>query len=187
MKHLLLGLLLLPLGGLAQQAPAWGGGVGVGNGLEAHLGRQQGRWLALGRARYRWWGPSEGPGSSFLDDVNTKARQLEVAAMAGYGLPLGRAFLYGSAGLSYLYGRQLGDYRYAVAHGGLTGSHTYYFAYRDYQALGLPLEVGLLLPARPSRLVRFGLAFQANFNPERPLYCGMLTIWQGRFGRAATL
>lgn len=156
--------------------------MGVGNGVEAHLGRQQGHWLVLGRVRYRWWGPSSGPGSNFLDDVNTKARQLEVAAMAGYGLPLGGTYLYGGTGLSYLNGRQLGDYRYAAAYGGLGSAHTYYFAYRDYQALGLPLEVGLLLPER--RQARFGLAFQANFNPERTLYCGMLTLWLGHFGEA---
>lgn len=184
MKHLYpLLLLLLPLGGLAQEAPAWGGGVGIGNGVEAHLGRQQRGWLALGRVRYRWWGPSSGPGSSLLDGVNTKARQLEVAAMAGYGLPVGGTLFYGGTGLSYLAGRQLGEYRYAVAHGGAVSSRTYYFAYRDYQALGLPLEIGWLAP--PRKGARFGVAFQANFNPERTLYCGMLTMWMGRFAEDA--
>lgn len=185
MKHLYLyWLLLLPLGARAQAAPAWGGGVGVGNGLEAHVGRQQHGWLALARVRYRWWGPGSGPGSAFLDNMNTRNRQVEVAAMAGYGLPLGRTLLYGGTGLSYLYGRHLGEYRYAAAYSGPLGSRTYYYAYRDYQALGLPLEVSWLTP--PRRQARLGLAFQANFNPERTLYCGMLTLWLGHFGEAAT-
>ncbi|NML68083.1 hypothetical protein HHL22_23030 [Hymenobacter sp. RP-2-7] len=184
MKHLYLLLCLLPLGSLAQNAPAWGGGVGVGNGVEVHAGRQQRGWLALARVRYRWWRPGSGPGSSFLDDVNTKSRQLEVAAMAGYGVPLGRTLLYGGTGLSYLYGRHLGDCRYTAAYSGLVGSRTYYYAYRDYQALGLPLEIGWLSP--PRQQARLGLAFQANFNPERTLFGGMLTLWLGHFGDTVT-
>lgn len=177
---------LLPLTGLAQAtgAPTWGGGVGVGNGIEAHVGRQQQRWLLLGRARYRWWGPASGPGAAFFDEVNTRSRQMEVAALWGYGQPLGRALLYGAAGLSYLNGRQLGEYRYAVRQSGLLGRTAYYFSYRNYQALGVPVEIGLLSPAN-RRSARVGLAFQGNFNPEKTLYCSMLTVWLGNFGGAA--
>lgn len=177
-------LLAMPLAGLAQ-APElnWGGGVAVGLGLEAHAGAQRAGWLALGRMRYRWWGPSSGPGASWLDDRNTSSRQLEVAVLGGYGLPLGRGLLYGGLGLGYLHGRQLGEFRYAVAQNTLFGNKSYYFAYRDYQALGLPVELGIL--TRPWQGVRAGVAFQADFNPEKPLYCALLTCWLGRFGQAA--
>lgn len=184
MKQLLLLALVLPLRSLAQSGPAWGGGVGLGNGIEAHVGRQQGGWLALGRVRYRWWGPADGPGSHFFDRMDTRSRQVEVAALAGYGLPLGRQLVYGAAGLGYLNGRALGEYRYATTESGVLGSTTYYYSYRSYQALGLPVEVGLLLPQLRGGQFRLGVAFQANFNPEKTLYCGMLTCWLGRFGSA---
>ena len=172
----------MPLAGLAQTlAPTWGGGLGVGNGVVAHLAYQRPGWSPLARARYRWWGPSSGPGSSFLDATNTNSHQLELGALGVYRLPVGRGLLYGGLGISYLKGRQLGDYRYAVQQTGVLGSTTYYYSYRDYQALGLPVEVSLLTPSRKN--VRFGLAFQANFNPEKTLYCGMLTFWLGAFGR----
>jgi hypothetical protein len=178
-------IFIMLMAGLAQTASAqaaWGGGIGVGNGLEAHVGRQQQRWLLLGRVRYRWWGPSSGPGSSFFDNLDTRSRQTEVAALGGYGLPLGPTLVYGAAGLSYLNGRQLGEYRYALTQSGLFGSNTYYYSFRSYQAVGLPIEIGML--ARTYRDVRFGLVFQANFNPEKTLYCGMLTCWLGKFGRS---
>ncbi|MGI4833661.1 MAG: hypothetical protein ACRYFK_09395 [Janthinobacterium lividum] len=173
----------MPLASLAQSpAPAWGGGVALGNGLEAHVGAQRQGWLLLGRARYRWWGPRSGPGASWLDDRNTSSRQVELAALGGYGLPLKQGLLYGGLGLGYLNGRQLGDYRYAIAQNSLLGTSTYYFAYRNYQALGLPVELGVLTGPRYGG--RLGLAFQANFNPEKTLYCGLLTLWLGRFGQA---
>ncbi|QKG51648.1 hypothetical protein [Hymenobacter sp. BRD67] len=94
---------------------------------------------------------------------------------------MGHALLYGATGLSYLNGRQLGDYRYAVTQSGILSTKTYYYSYRNYQALGLPVEIGVLM--RPHRSgVRFGLAFQADFNPEKTLYCGMFTCWLGKFG-----
>ena len=180
----LLLLLGMPLAGLAQTlAPAWGGGLGVGNGVEAHAGYQRPGWSPLARVRYHWRGPAAGPGSGWLDDTNTDSRQLEVAALGVYTISLGKKLLYGGLGVSYLNGRQLGDYRYTVRQSGLLGSATYYYSYRDYQALGLPVEVSLLSGSRSN--VRLGLSFQANFNPEKTQYCGMLTFWLGAFGRPA--
>lgn len=178
--------LLLTLGpavALAQttEVPKWSGGLGLGNGIEVHAGRQQGRWLLLGRVRYKVWGVSSGPGSAWQDGINPHSHQVEVAALGGYALPLGKETLYGAAGLSYLNGRQLGEFRYSINQNSLLGSVTYYYAYRDYQALGLPLEVGLLT-SRLNIRTRVGLALQANLNPEQPVYCVLLTFWLGDAG-----
>lgn len=180
-------LVLLPTAALAQQAapasgPAWDGGVGVGNGVEAHVGYQRGPWRLQGRAVGKWWGAASGPGTGLFTNTNVRSRQLEAAVLAVYCQPLGRSQLYGGLGLGYLNGRELGDFRYATTESGFFGSTTYYYAYRSYQALGLPVEVGLQLP-RFSNQSRFGLAFEGNFNPEKNMYCGMLTYWFGGFGR----
>lgn len=178
---------LLPSLALAQAAagaPAstWGGGLGFGNGLELHGDYQTaGHLLLLGRARYKWWGPSSGPGVGQVEHSNTSSRQTEIAALAVYGLPVGRSLLYGAAGVAYVAGRQLGEYRYSTLSNGLASSDaTYYYAYRSYQALGLPVEIGFRAP--PLRGLRLGLAGQANFNPEHSVYCVLLTLWADRLG-----
>lgn len=180
-------LALLPL--TAAQRPAdpppaspearWGLGAGVGNGLAVQGGYYGPRLLVLGRLRTKWWGPDTEPKANLTgDEVNTRSRQTEAAVLLGYPLPVGRALLYGGTGLAYVVGRQLGDYRYSIRrNGGLTTDATHYYAYRDYQALGLPLELGLLsAPIRKSR-TRLGLTVQANLNPEQPVYCVLLTVW----------
>lgn len=162
----------------------WSGGLGVGNGLELHANYQtDGHLLLLGRARYKWWGPSSGPSSGLLDQLNTRSRQVEVAALAGYGVPVGRGRLYATAGLAYVLGRQLNGYRYATyASGFLSSDATYYYAYRRYQALGLPLEASFLAPPL-ARGPRLGLAFQANLTPEQSVYCVLLTLGFSSWGR----
>ncbi len=180
---------LLPLGALAQNPPtspsppAWGGGLAVGNALEAHVGAQRQSWVALGRVRYNWWGPSSGPGSSLFDNINTRSRQLEVAALVGYSRPLGRGSGYGAIGVSYLRGRQLGEYSYSVDKSGLLNKPSYFFSYRRYQALGLPLEIGALTPPN-QRGARASVALQANLNPEKPIYCLLIGFWIGNFGKS---
>lgn len=180
----------LPLASQAQvptAGPAWAGGLGLGNGVEIHVARTQQRLLLLGRARYKVWGPEAGPGSAFslLQTLNTRSQQAELAALAGGSLPLGRALAYGAAGVGYVAGRQLGEYRYSVQTNSFLGEATHYYAYRDYQALGVPLEAGLLLPESKKRPVRLGLAFQANLNPEHSAYCALLTFWFGHVGPAS--
>lgn len=149
----------------------------MGNGLELHATYQtNSHLLLLGRVRYKWWGPNSGPGSGLLDQLNSRSRQTEVAALANYGVPVGRSRVYAAAGLAYVAGRQLGDYRYTTyASGFLSGDATYYHAYRRYQALALPLEAGYLAPAF-ARAPRPGLAFQADLNPEHSVYCVLLTL-----------
>lgn len=139
--------------------------------------------MALSRARYRWWGPSSGSGSNLLDELNTRSRQWEVAALADYSLPLGRGLGYVAAGLGYVRGRQLGEYRYATSRGRLITSNTYYYSYRSYQAVGLPLEIGALTPPN-HRGTRASLALQAGFNPEKPIYCVLIGFWVGNFGKS---
>lgn len=179
----------LPLASQAQvpiAGPTWAGGFGLGNGVEIHVARTQQRLLLLGRARYKVWGPESGPGSAFglLQTLNTRSQQAELAALAGSSLPLGRTMAYGAAGVGYVAGRQLGEYRYSVQTNSILGEATHYYAYRDYQALGVPLEAGLLLPESKKRPVRLGLAFQANLNPEHSVYCALLTFWFGHVGPA---
>jgi len=74
-----------------------------------------------------------------FDDINTRSRQLEVASLVGHSRSLGR-------GLSYLRGRQLDEYSYSVNKESLLNSTSYFFFYRDYQAIGLPLKIGALPP-----------------------------------------
>lgn len=183
-KCLLLGL--LPLTAAAQSGTAplpaaarWGLGIGVGNGLELHGGYYGRHLLAFGRLRGKWWGPESGPKSSvFGDDINTHSKQLEVAALVGYPLAVGRSTFYGAAGLAYLDGRELGQYRYTLRSSGLLSTDgTHYYSYHDYRALGLPLEIGYLSPAFGNGELRLGVAGQADFNPERTVYCVLLTLW----------
>lgn len=179
---------LLPGLSLAQTTPVSSAaphsfrvGVGVGNGVELHGGYSQRRLLAYGRLRGKWWGPTNGPKANWLgDDINTRSWQAEAAALLGYPLPVGRALVYGAAGLAYVRGRQLGEYRYSIRrNGGLVTNAEHFYAYRDYQALGVPLEVGVLLPPLGPGQLRLGLAGQANLNPQHSVYCLLLTIWSG--------
>ncbi|ALW86414.1 hypothetical protein AUC43_15770 [Hymenobacter sedentarius] len=191
MRFRYLPALLLSLAARAQSAAplpapaspgAWGGGIGIGNGLEIHADYLKGHLLLVGRSRYKWWGPQEGPGSSnLLQNFNTRSRQTEVAALAGYGLPVGRGLAYAAAGVGYVAGRELGAYCYTIRSNNFFSNDTHYYAYRSYQAIGVPLEVGLLTPGT-KRGLGIGLAFQTNLNPEKSVYCLLLTFWGGQLG-----
>ncbi|MBF9237983.1 hypothetical protein I2I05_11315 [Hymenobacter sp. BT683] len=162
----------------------WDGGVGIGNGIEIHGGYLSNHFLLLGRTRYKWWRPDSGPGSTGLfRQFNTRSRQTEVAALAGYSMPLSGTLLYAGAGVGYVTGRQLGEYRYTLRGNALIGGDTHYYAYRRYQAIGLPLEAGILFPA-PKFKPSFGVTFQANLNPEQSVFCLLFTLWSGQFGRS---
>ena len=163
----------------AGTSSGWGG-VGFGNGLEAHAGRFSNHRLVLGSARYKWWKPDSGPGAGDLvSHFNTRSRQTEAAVLAGYGQPLGRTLAYAAAGVAYVAGRQLGEYRYTIRSNAFLANSTHYYAYRRYQAIGLPLEMGLLLPL-PNRDTNLGLSFQVNLNPDQSVYCVLLTLWTGQ-------
>lgn len=184
-------IMALPLALAAQSAPIssavpptpakWAVGFGAGNGLEMHGGYYGRHLLAYGRLRGKWWGPKAGPTSSlFGDNLSTYNSQLEVAALLGYPLVVGRSTLYGAAGLAYLDGRTLGEYRYTLRESGLLSTDgTHYYSYRDYRALGLPLEIGYLSPAFDGQPFRLGIAGQANYNPQQTVYCVLVTIWLG--------
>ena len=82
-------LALLPTAALAQQAApvasvaprAWSGGFGAGNGLELHVGLWESRFIAFGRVRGKWWGPTTGPTADwFSSNLNTRSRQVEAVA-----------------------------------------------------------------------------------------------------------
>ena len=164
-----------PLAGLPASSSSgpWAD-VGLGNGLGAHVGYFHHDWLLLSRARYKWWSPDSKPSDS--GKLNTKSRQAEVAALLGYSLPLGGSRAYAAAGLGYVAGRELGDYRYTLRTSGLLSKATHYYSYRDYRALGLPLEVGVLLPSVYKHLGP-GLSVQANLNPEHSDFCVLITFW----------
>ncbi|OGX88226.1 hypothetical protein BEN47_09045 [Hymenobacter lapidarius] len=162
---------------------SWSGGLGVGNGVEIHAGYFANRFVVLGRTRYKWWRPDSGPGSSGLfRRFNTRSRQTEVAALAGYSVPVRSALVYAGAGVGYVAGRQLGDYRYTLRGNAAISNDTYYYAYRRYQAIGLPLEVGFVCPA-PNPDLNVGISFQANLNPEQSVFCLLVTLWGGQFSR----
>ena len=186
-------LWLLPLAATAQNAeppaPArWAMGFGVGNGVEAHGGYYGRHLLAYGRVRGKWWGPVSGltPGASGAtlappgEELTTRNRQVEVAALLGDPLTLGRSTLYAATGLAYLDGRRLGEYRYTLRQSGILSTEpTHYYRYRDYRALGLPVEIGYLAPVTARGQYRVGIAAQANYNPEQTVYCLLLTLWLG--------
>lgn len=184
-KLLLLGL--LPGAALGQTpspvAPAastWTGGFGVGNGLELHAGRWGTRLMAYGRLRGKWWRPASGPSTNWLGhDLNTRSRQVEAAALLGYPVAVGKALVYAAAGVAYVNGRELGEYRYTLRANGLVTSATHYYSYQDYQALGLPLEVGILTPRLGINAQRAGLSFQADLNPQYSVFCVLATLWLG--------
>ena len=168
----------------ASTASNWGGGVGIGNGLEMHAGYLKNHWLLLGRSRYKWWRPDSGPGSSgWFQRFNTSSRQVEVAALAGYGQPVGRSLAYAAAGVGYVIGRQLGEYRYTIRGNEFIVNDTHFYAYRSYQAIGVPLEMGFISPLK-KRETSLGLCFQANLNPEHSVYCVLLSLWFGKLGAA---
>ncbi|WP_375417423.1 hypothetical protein [uncultured Hymenobacter sp.] len=175
----------MPVTAAAQSPPdprpavaSWGVGLGAGNGLALHGTYFSRHWLALGRLRGKWWGPESGPRPTlFGDDINTRSRQNEVAVLVGYPLAVGQSIIYGAAGLAYLRGRQLGEYRYTLRESGLISTDgTHYYRYRDYRALGLPLEIGYLAPAFDKEQLRLGLTGQADFNPEQIVYCVLATL-----------
>ncbi|GAB3867322.1 hypothetical protein GCM10028824_09460 [Hymenobacter segetis] len=159
-------------------ANAWYIGLGVGNGLEMHSGYKAPHWLAYGRLRGKWWGPDKEPKAHlFGDDVNTNSQQTEAAVLLGIPLAAGRSYFYAAAGVAYVSGRQLGEYRYSLRKSGLLSSDaTHYYAYRDYQAIGLPLEVGWQSTAYADGNARFGLVGQANLNPEHSVFCLLGTV-----------
>ena len=182
-------LLCLTLTGLCfaaqAQAPAaasppaatWNLGFGLGNGLEVHAGYYHPRWLAFGRLRGKWWGPEQEPSAHFWSDgLNTRSEQTEAAVLLGIPVAAGQTYFYAAAGLAYVSGRQLGDYRYSLRKGGLFSTNAiHYYAYRDYQAVGLPLEVGW--QSEPlARALRLGVVAQANLNPQHSVYCFLATI-----------
>lgn len=183
-------LFWLAPGLLAAQAPgprsaATGGfgGLAVGNGLEVHGGYLGPRLLAMGRIRYKWWGPESGPDESrFGTSDGPRSRQAEAAALLGYPLVVSRTVVYAATGLAYVNGRQLGEYRYSVRPSSsslLPPPPCNFYAYRDYQAVGLPLEVGVVSPPLGPDLVRVGVVGQANLNPQQSVYCLLATFWFG--------
>lgn len=156
----------------------WHIGVGVGNGGAVQGGYEGPHWLAYGRVRGKWWGPETAPRAALLgDNVNTYSQQKEAAVLLGYAVAAGRSRFYAAAGVAYVSGRQLGEYRYSLRKSGLLSADaTHYYAYRDYQAIGLPLEVGWQAPAFARETTRLGLAGQANLNPQHSVYCVLATI-----------
>lgn len=181
-----LALCLGPACAFAQATPltgraGWAGGLGLGNGVEAHGGYFSPQLMAFGRVRGKWWGPSSGPKPSIWgEDINTRSRQTEVAGLVGYPVAAGRTLFYAATGLAYVNGRQLGDYRFSLRSSGVVSEVTHYYAYSDYQALGLPVEVGALSPPLGGgNSLRLGVSGQANFNPKQTVYCLLLTLWVG--------
>ena len=144
-------------------------GAGLGNGLGAEAGWFGRRVALLGRVRYAWWLPQDIRRSSKLfDGYNTRSRQTEYAALAGYPLPVAGGVVTAAAGLAYVHGRQLDEFRYARK--GLFGN-SYVFSYTRYQALGVPVQLSWVAatPNIGSRTsVRAGVSLQANFNPVQP-------------------
>ena len=181
-------LALLPTAALARQAApvasaaprAWSGGFGAGNGLELHVGRWESRFIAFGRVRGKWWGPTTGPTADwFGSNLNTRSRQVEAAALVGYPLAVGPLTLYAATGVAYVNGRQLGEYRFTLRTSGALSDATHYYSYRDYQAVGWPLDVGILSPRFGAEKARAGLSFQANLNPQHSVFCLLATFWIG--------
>ncbi|MCI1187273.1 hypothetical protein MON38_07560 [Hymenobacter sp. DH14] len=179
--------LLLSLTVQAQSAPgappaassSWQMGLGVGNGLEMHGGYRAQRWVSYARVRGKIWGPDAEPRAHlFGDDINAYSQQFEVAAgLVGYPLKAGKSIVIVAAGLAYVNGRQLGEYRYSLRKSGLfTSDATHYYAYRDYAALGLPLELAWQAPEFAHSSVRLGLTGQANLNPQHSVYCLLSTV-----------
>lgn len=180
-------LSLLPAFALAQTpgAAAWGGGAGLGNGAGIYVGRLQGHLLVLGRVRYKAWRPASGPGSDgWFSHLDTRSQQWEEAVLAGYAQPVGRGLLYAAGGLGYVQGRKLGEYRFTTRTSGLLGDYTHYYSYRSYQALGLPLEIGLLHPIGAGNIA-VSLSAQANLNPEQSVFCLLFSLCGGRLGTSA--
>lgn len=174
-----------PLPPAAAAAGGWGGGIGIGNGLEMHAAYLKNHFLLLGRSRYKWWRPDSGPGANGLfQRLNTRSRQVEVAALVGYAQPVGRGLAYAAAGVGYVVGRQLGEYRFTLRGNEFLVNDTHYYAYRSYQALGVPLEIGFISPLE-KRGTRLGLSLQANLNPEHSVYCVLLSLWFGKLGAGA--
>ena len=67
---------------------------------------------------------------------------------------------------------------------GLLSDPKNFYAHREYQALGLPLELGVVSPLLGATGMRLGLTGQANLNPQESIYCLLATVW---FGKAKTL
>ncbi|MDQ2772971.1 MAG: hypothetical protein M3Y54_21000 [Bacteroidota bacterium] len=117
-----------------------------------------------------------------MSSLNTRSRQAEGALLAGYDLTKGHNRAYAAAGLGYVAGRKLGEYRYTI-HGNSIIEQTHYYAYTQYQALGLPLEIGAMHSFPRARLA-LGLSLQANLNPDQSQYCLLFSMWFGKRGLA---
>ena len=160
-------------------ATSWGYGLGVGNGLALHLGYFRPHLVALGRARGKWWQASNETDGGLFGDPDLRAQQTEVAALLGFPIAVGDARLYVAAGLGYVAGRHTGEYRYTIRKSGLLSEPKNFYAHRTYQALGVPLEGGLISKPLGVEGVRVGIAAQANLNPQQSVFCLLATVWFG--------
>lgn len=184
MKYLLL-FGLLPGTALAQVAgsnlpttASWEYGLGLGNGAAVHVAHFRPRLMALVRVRGKWWRSADAPGGGLFNEPETRSRQFEAAALLGYPVVVGGSRLYAATGLGYVSGRQAGAYRYTIRTSGLLSSDPKnFYAHYQYQALGIPVEVGWQSPFLGPNKVRLGVAGQANFNPQQSVFCLLATVW----------
>lgn len=178
---------LVPGVGLAQTSAtrpelttSWGYGLGVGNGLALHLGYFKPHLMALGRVRGKWWQASSEAGDGLFGNSDARAQQTELGALLGYPIAVGSARLYAAAGLGYVAGRHAGEYRYSIRTSELLSEPKNFYAHRSYQALGVPLEIGLMSQPLGADGVRVGFAAQANLNPQQSVFCLLATAWFGK-------
>lgn len=178
---------LMPVVGLAQTSTtkpgltaSWGYGLGIGNGLALHLGHFSPHLVVLGRVRGKWWQAPNETGGGLFGNPNTRAQQMEVSTLLGYPITMGGARLYAAAGLGYVAGRHAGEYRYTIRTSGLLSEPKNFYAHRSYQALGVPLEIGLMSQPLGADGVRVGFAAQANLNPQQSVFCLLATVWFGK-------
>lgn len=184
-KNLLL-CCLLPSTALAQNARSeipltvsWEYGLGLGNGAAIHIAHFRPHLMALGRVRGKWWRGANAPDGGLFGDPETRSQQVEVAALIGYPVVVGGSRFYAATGLGYVNGSQAGEYRYTTRTSGLLSDPKNFYAHYQYQALGLPLEVGWQSPGLGADKVRLGVAGQANLNPQQSVFCCLATVWFG--------
>ncbi|MCC3159324.1 hypothetical protein LJ737_18930 [Hymenobacter sp. 15J16-1T3B] len=176
MLNLRIGAAVLAVGGVVLAAPGARAqraesrltlSAGVGNGLGAGAAYERGPWLLLARTRYKWWIPREIDLNPVFSRLNSRSRQAEAALLLGRALTAGAHRFHAAAGVAFLAGRNLGDYRYTLRRSGLFSSpSTDYFAYQRYTALGLPLELGWQVQLDELGVTRLGLTAQGNLNPQ---------------------